>query len=638
MLNFFPLDCLLAAVAVIISAAIRLQLFGSSGNILTTWLPDKDLAFLIQILGLTGLLFGLFNLILGVYKPFESKTWYMLMFRLAFSALLSSLAVFGLLRLILGFWQTKIFGAALFFSILIFAVFIRAIVYLPNRYLPEEPVKRMLKGIARQFNFLQLFLFDLAIIAGIAVLGSTSIYLDAFRETDISQKAASNGLADNFTLTDGVPSQNDVTGLFPFFVEQANGKIHVQIYNTGELDIELVSISTGRGELVASFPADTWIETPLKTGIVLTDFNAQLKVDPEEIMITDLYVDYQYEGDTRVKQAKVNPFQPINEEIFQDTQIRTRDNIAEFEFIKLTSDVLEFNAETIILDRPLYIPPGLRIKLHAGQTIDLKNGAFIISRSPIDVLGTPEKPAQIISSDGTGDGIVFLQAGSNSTLENLLVRNLGEVTSGAYHLTGAITFYESDVIIRDSSFLDNRSEDGLNIVRSKFEISGTTFANTFADAFDADFTEGSFIDCRFEDTGNDALDVSTSQVTITNVTFKDLHDKGVSVGEQSSVILKDLFINGAQIGIGVKDSSTVEAENINISNVLIGYAAYTKKPEFAGGSHINVTGSKLTGNFQFEFLIESKDVLIIDGKQVVPRSKKKEALIIQKIINEEPIT
>jgi hypothetical protein len=313
------------------------------------------------------------------------------------------------------------------------------------------------------------------------------------------------------------------------------------------------------------------------------------------------------------------------------------DNLALFDFVREDNGLVTFAGDELRLDRMLFVPPGKRLMLRAGQTIDLSNGASIVCRGGIDVNGASDAPVRLISSDGTGQGLVVLQADRRCKINYLICDNLGEVHSGVYALTGCVTFYESGADFLGCSFLNNRSEDGLNLIRMDFSIVDCTFSNTFQDAFDADFCTGYFDRCYFERAGNDALDVSTSEITVTNCAFRDIHDKGISIGEASTAYLENIDVVNAQAVVGVKDNSVVTGKNIRGENVFIGYVAYQKKPEF-GHSKTEFTNFKLAGKRDFDYLIEQREIFILDGKQKFPRSKKKEAIIIEKIINEEPIT
>ena len=156
-----------------------------------------------------------------------------------------------------------------------------------------------------------------------------------------------------------------------------------------------------------------------------------------------------------------------------------------------------------------------------------------------------------------------------------------------WQLTGAVTFYESDVEMTNVTISENHCEDALNLVRSEFSIRELNINNTFADGFDGDFCKGKLFDSYLWNTGNDGLDYSGSWVEISNVRLENVGDKGISAGEQTTLDIKDVKIKGAQIGVASKDLSKVKVVNIHLKDCKQGFAAYRKKPEF-GGAVINV--------------------------------------------------
>jgi hypothetical protein len=439
-------------------------------------------------------------------------------------------------------------------------------------------------------------------------------------------------------------TQHDITGAIGYFVSDDNANLTLQVQSISELDILLFGIADGNGNTIATFPDNTVLDTVNTSDRWLFEFT--LKRNKRDYSLSDIYLQYRYidpDGTTRpdeVKTSKINPFKPYDNEVHNGTEIRTQDNLAEFDFVKQNGAAVTFNGDYIKLDRMLFIPKDKHLVLSAGQTIELTNGATIFCRSTITINGTESAPVRLISPDGTGDGLVVLQANSSnfgrSEVNWLICDNLDEVISGIYHLTGCVTFYESDVTIRNSQFLNNKSEDGLNIVRSDMAVENCIWNNTFQDAFDADFCTGYFDGCHFEGTGNDAFDVSTSNIKVLNCTFRDIHDKACSIGEASTAYIENIDVVNAQAVIGAKDSSQITAKNLRGENVLFGYLAYQKKPEF-GHSTAYIEDFTLTGKTDFDYMIEGEEIYFLDGSQKLPRGKKKEAILIEKIINEEPI-
>ena len=195
--------------------------------------------------------------------------------------------------------------------------------------------------------------------------------------------------------------------------------------------------------------------------------------------------------------------------------------------------------------------------------------------------GSKEKPISISSSDNTGMGLIVLNAELPSKMDYVSFNHLQSNSNNNWTLTGAVTFYESDVTINHCSFNHNNSEDALNVIRSNFSLINCSFNHTLSDAFDADFCDGNMKDCIFKSAGNDAIDLSGSHVTIDNVTVENAKDKAISNGERSYLKIINANINNANIAIASKDDSKLEIEKITISNCTVGYAAFQKKPEFS---------------------------------------------------------
>lgn len=232
------------------------------------------------------------------------------------------------------------------------------------------------------------------------------------------------------------------------------------------------------------------------------------------------------------------------------------------------------------LKRNLVIPPGKGLLIEPGAEIDLIQGAALISYAPIQAFGTAEAPIFFRSSDGSGQGVQVISAGLGSALSHVHFIGLRNLRQGGWVLTGAVTFYESDVQMEACVFRDNQSEDGLNIVRSEYKVVQCLFAHTSSDAFDSDFCHGEIKSCVFNQTGNDGLDLSGSVATVSDCRFSRCGDKGISVGEDSDVSIIRADISDSNIGMAAKDLSSLYGRDLRLSRCAQGFVAYQKKPEF----------------------------------------------------------
>ncbi len=246
--------------------------------------------------------------------------------------------------------------------------------------------------------------------------------------------------------------------------------------------------------------------------------------------------------------------------------------------------------ETIIIKRgiykltaPIIIPSGYTLTVEPGTVLDFTNGAYLLSYGTTNFIGTKGDQVTVTSSDNSSQGVVVIGADSESKLSYTTFSNLGALEENEWQITGAVTFYESDVDMDHVTITKNSCEDALNLVRCKFKITKLNINHTKSDGFDGDFCTGTITDSYFYKTGNDGLDFSGSTVKIENVKLESIGDKGVSAGEEATLTLKNIIVNGAEIAVASKDLSRVTVDGIDIKNCRQGFAAFRKKPEFGGG-------------------------------------------------------
>ena len=176
----------------------------------------------------------------------------------------------------------------------------------------------------------------------------------------------------------------------------------------------------------------------------------------------------------------------------------------------------------------------------------------MILNDDTEIRGTAAEKVVLKSTDTTGMGLTILNA-ENVVINHLEVENMGTLDYEGWTLTGAVTIYESDVTIDHLHIKGNHCEDGLNVIRSVFNISNCMIEGTKSDGFDADFCTGVFGQSTFKNTGNDCVDFSGSEVTISDITIINSGDKGISAGERSKLVLQNIAIDGALTGLASKE-------------------------------------------------------------------------------------
>ena len=281
-------------------------------------------------------------------------------------------------------------------------------------------------------------------------------------------------------------------------------------------------------------------------------------------------------------------------------------------FLKVEGNNLIVPAGNHRVSIPVIIPKGYILKFEAGAQLDLTDSALFISYSPVEMNGTAKDKVVITSSDFTAGGFTILQADKRSQVTHTVFENLNTLDIGGWTLTGAVTFYESDVDMQHVLFYRNQCEDALNTIRSVFNLEDVRFDRIYGDAFDSDFCKGTVNHCRFTAIGNDAIDYSGSYVHITNTEIDGAEDKGVSGGEDSHLTLENVTVYRSNIGLASKDLSTVDVKNSAIIDCNYGIVLLQKKPEY-GPAKMTLSNTKIE-HAKTMYLIEKGSEVVIDGE------------------------
>ena len=300
---------------------------------------------------------------------------------------------------------------------------------------------------------------------------------------------------------------------------------------------------------------------------------------------------HRWPGTTHLAESPVTPWAPRAPSALADDPTRAAPNADAFPFLERDAETRTY---TILrgpwsLREDLRLPAGFTLRAGPGTRLDLLEGAMVLVRGPLELLGEADAPVRVTSSDATGQGVFVLSAGGESRLRHVEFAGLGAPERPGWPVTGAVTFYESPLDARHVSFTGNRSEDALNVVRGRFSLDDVYFADTASDAFDGDFTEGRIVNSRFARTGNDAIDVSGSSVDVDNVVIEAAGDKGISTGEASELRAERVRILGANLALASKDLSSLWVKGVTLRDCTWAVAAFQKKAEF-GPARVEIEG------------------------------------------------
>ena len=241
-----------------------------------------------------------------------------------------------------------------------------------------------------------------------------------------------------------------------------------------------------------------------------------------------------------------------------------------------------------VVDYPIVISNNKNLIIEKNTRLKFSNNSYIfIDGGSLIINGEKNNEVILTSKEKFWRGIYINNYNNPDNLSNFSytkIQNTGHFENHQTSLTGSVNFYKSNVIIENSQFIENQSEDALNITESKLKMTNTKFKNISSDAFDSDFSEVVINNVLFTDINGDAIDASGSNVKIKNVITQNIGDKSLSAGEESIVDGRKLKFMNSRIGIATKDSSVVSVNDSKILNSSVAdIISYRKKHLYSYG-------------------------------------------------------
>jgi len=443
------------------------------------------------------------------------------------------------------------------------------------------------------------------------ILLSEFYLLQKYDYSDLEDRAdyiKENILSERSNNTD----YSDVKNLFIFIVQDRDKPEVSNLEFVPLIDSDLVITGVKHEDPLINKKLNIFFESLLPIRLdEKSDRNEYKKIEniEAEIFIGAKFVIESKSGDYSIVEG-VEKYYPLLEEKI----IPSFDNVNDLlkrGIIKISDDTIVFNKGHFEVGNVVILNGFKKVLFNEGTSIKFNNNSGIISLIPMHFNGN----VQFQGDKATGGWLYILNTDGENIINGLSMTNVGAVKFPKFELTGALSIYNSPVIINDIYINNVSSEDAINIISSEYEVNNCSISDTDSDAIDADFSFGKFDGCKFRNIGimggGDAIDISGNQSIITNSYFEKISDKAISAGEMSNVTIKKVVIQDSSIGIASKDSSIVIANDVEIINSQdAAIMAYIKKKEY-GGAEVIASQIKTINN---DNMISDMDSLIeLDG-------------------------
>ena len=285
----------------------------------------------------------------------------------------------------------------------------------------------------------------------------------------------------------------------------------------------------------------------------------------------------------------------VEQQIITDIKLNKNSHLIKFKNLETTYTVTSEDLANILSKnefnnkRTIYIPSkenensekkikvfnskNKLIKMSKNMKIQVNEDAKVlkfIQKNPLDW-------ALILGGDYSNWKIYF-EGMSHSKINNeVLTQRFNK-----HGLTGCLTIYKSLINQTFFSIIGGGCEDSVNIMNSKGKDLSLIVKNSFADAFDADFSNLSIKFLDIKGARNDCVDFSGGYYVIQKADLKDCYDKAISIGEKSIFNASQIFVNRSNIAISNKDSSIAKISTLVTRDTTLCAEVKKKKQEFEG--------------------------------------------------------
>jgi len=355
----------------------------------------------------------------------------------------------------------------------------------------------------------------------------------------------------------------------------------LEILNNSNRKLRITGLLKCDGEIYL-FPTEQFIKP---TFLKKANFQPNVIPLPAELECVSNLID----GDSNhienknffINRKRLSDIRPINTKTFQ--------NIFDGN-VNIDGDTWIIRAGNYFLMEDLYFPNEVNLVLKPGVKMHLGENVNIFLRGNLTALGTANQNVTIQATNSDkpfGSFGVLGHSGAQKKVELSYFKISGgseDIVNGVY-FSGQMSTHYCDVYIRNSSFSQSKSDDGLNIKFGYVDITASEFFSNSFDAFDCDFCSGKIYSNKFISTTvevsldaiTDGLDVSGSDILVTNNDFFRFTDKAISVGENSTLTIMENSIYDSNIGVAVKDGSIAKLHGNMFVNNEQNYISYVKK-------------------------------------------------------------
>ena len=328
------------------------------------------------------------------------------------------------------------------------------------------------------------------------------------------------------------------------------------------LPIEVHKLKLGNGtELLPIGPAIVPIRTQRRAG---DPFTLKFATADTTVFAKDTKVVYSVLGSSELREMSILPFAFLDGIVAQSWPDKNPAPLSAFGFLRVdeATRTVHFKSGNNVVDKDLIIPAGYQVKGEAPLHLDLRNGARIISNSPMDLRGMEDMPIVIASSDHSGGYVRLQNTKALSKWQNVRFEGTGPAPNSTQ---ASLQFQEADITCVACTLAEDRSRDLLLAIRSSVGLTGCQILGG-NDQVTLLYAHTTIQNCEVNAAGDEGIVVKGGDLKVMNSQLNNITGIGIKLSAAANVALESVRIGAKNKGMEVNEASELKASNVVITS------------------------------------------------------------------------
>lgn len=391
------------------------------------------------------------------------------------------------------------------------------------------------------------------------------------------------------------------------------GSVVLAVVPIEALPIEVHGLRLRNGTLVP--PQQPTIIPVRKSGRVGIPQNVRFAVPDSAALQEPLTVEYSVLGASVRKAVEVFPHSLLDDTSLAPYREQVAPDMRAHPFVLVDEEQrsVVLRPGRWVVDKDLFIPAGYRVEATAPLELDLRNGARIVSRSPLTLRGLEEEPIRIISTDESG-GSIMLETGGRSTWKHVHIGPLG------YGPGSAITSIGGDVHWSHVAIVGSERRDVLLVQRGTATMKGLVITGG-RDQVQLAYVDGKLEDVLLRGAGDDAIVVRGGALVLNDLLTHGTDGTGLKLLAGSELTGRGLTIGSKKEGVSVAEGSTAVVEGGKIKSKGVGLLVKNSSMRY-GPSTVTFNKVEVLGE-EGSVRVGQGNAVLLDGVEPAIKAEKR---------------